>query len=96
MDKAVIHTTTVILAPSSDAVEVTARLVSGTVLAGMFLHIPLNGAFDVTAPIADVTTTADGGILLLLDCDNDPDLAAMVLDFNFADETLHVKEGDEI
>ena len=62
----------------------------------MFLHIPLSGTFNVTALIAHVTPTADGEILLLLDCDNDPDAAAMVLDFNFADETLDVKEEDEI
>ncbi len=96
MEKAFIYITAVVLSTSSDSVELTARLISGTVVSGMFLRIPLSKTFHVAIPIHQVTPTADGGIRLVLDCEKDAEIAAMVLDFNFADETLQVTEDGEL
>jgi hypothetical protein len=83
--------------PTSDgrALEVAATLDAGEVLAGMFVHIPLNGMLDLTVRVSSVTPEGENRLRLVLDCGDEPGGAEFVEAFNFESETLRVLETGE-
>ena len=92
MPEGIITTRTVRATGDNRAVEVIASLDAGEVVAGMFVHIPLNGMLDFTVPVASVSPAPDGCIRLILDCGDEKDGADLVVMFNFEGETLRVLE----
>lgn len=92
MPEGIISTEQVRATQDMRAVEVIATLDAGEIVPGMFLHIPLNSQLAVTVRIAEIAPQEGKRIRLVLDCDNDPDDADMVVALNFEDETLWVLE----
>jgi hypothetical protein len=95
MPEAIISTDWVRTTPDGNAVEVSATLDAGQIIPGMFLHIPLNRSLDFTVRIREIVPQGERQIRLILDCNNDPETADMVLAFNFEEETLWVLESGE-
>ena len=95
MPEAIISTEWVKTTLDGNAVEVIATLDAGEIIPGMFLHIPLNGMLNFTVRIREIVPQGGHRIQLILDCNNDPETAGIVLAFNFEEETLWVLESGE-
>jgi hypothetical protein len=92
MREAIITTRAVSMSPDGKSVEFVATLDAGELAPGMFVHIPMNSMLDFTVAIREVLPLSPPNIHVILDCDNDEDGAALVLAFNFDNETLWVDE----
>ena len=88
MKAAIIHTSTVRLADGGKTVEVVARVLEGSVEAGMELMIELNRSMTFSIPVLRVTALPEDQVELVLDCEDEVGLAQVVEGLNFADEIL--------
>jgi hypothetical protein len=95
MCEAIITAQVVSMSPDGKSVELVASLDAGKLEPGMFVHIPINSTLDLTVAIQEIEPLSPPNIHVILDCGNDEDGAALVLAFNFANETLWVDEVGE-
>jgi hypothetical protein len=75
--------------------EVIATIDAGEIIPGMFLHIPLNGQFNLTVRITEIVPQEGTRVRLVLDCGHDFEGASLVMAFHFEEETLWVLETGE-
>jgi hypothetical protein len=83
------------MSPDRTSVEFVSTLDAGELAPGMFLHIPMNSMLDFTVAINKVVPLSPPNFHVVLDCDDDEDGAALVMAFNFNNETLGVDEVGE-
>jgi hypothetical protein len=95
MREAIVTTQAVSMSPDGKSVEFVATLDAGELAPGMFVHVPMNTMLDFTVTIKEVVSLSPPHIHVILDCDNDENEAALVLAFNFDNETLWVDEVGE-
>jgi hypothetical protein len=95
MRELIITTQTVAMSPDRKSVEFVATLDAGELAPGMFVHIPMNPMLDITVAIKKVVPLSPPNFHVVLDCDDDEDGAALVMAFNFDNETLWVDEVGE-
>lgn len=72
-----------------------ATLDAGEVVAGMFIHIPLNGMLDFTVRISSITIEKENLLLIILDCGDEPEGVELIRAFYFESETLWVLDSGE-
>ncbi len=89
MGQAVITTERVRKGSDRATLEVTARLVDGSIAAGMLVNIVFNSEFSLAVPIQQVEELGKGRVRLVLDCEEE-DGADLVEMLNFEDETIAV------